>query len=402
MAEKATGRRGAGAAPVIIIRRDEGEEPPHHGGAWKVAYADFVTAMMAFFMLMWLLNATTEEQRIGLADYFAPTNLFGRSVSGSGKPFGGETPNAPGVSRSADGTPRTIPGRQPSQPDVQEADADLPAQPMPPAPPPLPKAADPQDGADAAFALNAEGLPVASNRPPGPDRQPLIKGGDYAAARLTPPSPSPQTPADPAADAQTQAQTPAQAQAQLGRDAAAADAEHERRALAQAGAEVLERVRRDPALKDVAGQLTIETVPEGLRIQVVDTERQPMFALGGAEPTARVRELVRRIVPALADLPNAISIAGHTDALAYRGQAKGNWELSADRANATRRILEEAGMADSRIRSVTGNADRDLLVPGDPLNPANRRISILVLRHAAVAPSAAPPAAGRPATQVTP
>ncbi len=380
MADKATGRR-ADRAPVIIIRRDEGDEPPHHGGAWKVAYADFVTAMMAFFMLMWLLNATTEEQRIGLADYFAPTNLFGRSISGSGKPFGGQTPNAPGVSTSADGTPRTITGRQPTQPDVLEDNTDLPADPVAGS---LPKA---PDTAAAAFALNADGLPVALRQPEGPDHQPLIKGGDYAAARLTPPPTPAKAPADAAADAA------ADAQAQRREDAAAADSEHERRALAQAGAEVLESIRRDPALKDVAGQLTIENVPEGLRIQVVDTERQPMFALGGAEPTARVRDLVRRIVPALANLPNAISIAGHTDALAYRGQAKGNWELSADRANATRRILEDAGMADSRIRSVTGNADRDLLVPGDPLNPANRRISILVLRHAAIETSAAPPPA---------
>ena len=78
---------------TIVIRKDEGEDPPHHGGAWKVAYADFVTAMMAFFLLMWLINATTEDQRKGLADYFAPTNLFGHSASGSGKPFGGQTPN---------------------------------------------------------------------------------------------------------------------------------------------------------------------------------------------------------------------------------------------------------------------------------------------------------------------
>jgi chemotaxis protein MotB len=87
-------------------------------------------------------------------------------------------------------------------------------------------------------------------------------------------------------------------------------------------------------------------------------------------------------VPALAALQNAISIAGHTDSLTYRGQDKGNWELSTDRANASRRILVEAGMAEERIRSVTGNADRDLLLPADPLNPSNRRITIIVLRHA--------------------
>ena len=94
--------KGDGRA-TIVIRREEGGEHGHHGGAWKVAYADFVTAMMAFFLLMWLLNATTEEQRRGLADYFAPTNLLARSVSGSGQPFGGRTPNDDGNSTSTQG-----------------------------------------------------------------------------------------------------------------------------------------------------------------------------------------------------------------------------------------------------------------------------------------------------------
>jgi len=145
---------------------------------------------------------------------------------------------------------------------------------------------------------------------------------------------------------------------------------------------LLDAVRQDPALKDTASQIIIDNVPEGLRIQIVDAERQPMFALGSGSPTLRVRALMQKVVPALASLPNAISIAGHTDSLTYRGQEKGNWELSADRANASRRILTEAGLGDERIRSVTGNADRDLLVPTDPQNPVNRRITIIVLRHA--------------------
>src|SRR5579875_2406568 len=92
----------------IVLRKEEVIEGGHHGGAWKVAYADFMTAMMAFFLLMWLLNATTEEQRTGLADYFAPTNLFGHSVSGSGQPFGGKTPNDEGTSVSSEGAPQAI------------------------------------------------------------------------------------------------------------------------------------------------------------------------------------------------------------------------------------------------------------------------------------------------------
>jgi chemotaxis protein MotB len=160
------------------------------------------------------------------------------------------------------------------------------------------------------------------------------------------------------------------------------DAEREQRALEHAGTQLIDAIHSDPALQDAAGQIIIQYVPEGLRIQIVDAERRPMFALGGSTPTARVRALMQKVVPALAALPNAISIAGHTDSITYRGQEKGNWELSTDRANASRRILVEAGMADDRIRSVTGNADRDLLLPADPLNPSNRRITIIVLRHA--------------------
>jgi chemotaxis protein MotB len=361
LAGKSAGRSGANLAPVIIIRRDEGEEPPHHGGAWKVAYADFVTAMMAFFLLMWLLNATTEEQRTGLADYFAPTNLFGRSVSGSGQPFGGKTPNEAGTSVSSEGAPQAIRGRQTPTRDAEEDDTETAAL-------PLARAAEPPDDAIAAFASPIDGRSAATKLPPGPDHQVLAKGGDYAAARLTP--------------AKTE-ETAAAAEATRREAAIAGDAQRELRALEQAGAQLLDAIRRDPALKDVVGQLMIDNVPEGLRIQVVDAERQPMFALGGAAPTKRVRDLMRLVVPALAALPNAVSIAGHTDALTYRGQDKGNWELSSERANATRRILVEAGLDELRIRSVTGNADRDLLVPGDPLSPANRRISIVVLRHAA-------------------
>ncbi len=344
---------------TIVIRRDEGEEPAHHGGAWKVAYADFVTAMMAFFMLMWLLNATTEVQRTGLADYFAPTNLFGRSASGSGKPFGGQTPNDSGTSVSTDGMPKAITGHTSPQQDVDEAATDTIAQPA--AQSDAQTDADADDPARASSAGPSAGIAIQ----PGHGAQAVIQGGDYAAAQIIPPPPG-----------------TAKAEALERAAAARGDAQREQSAMEQAGAQLLDTIRHDPALQDAAGQMLIDNTPEGLRIQLVDAERHPMFGLGGATPTPRVRALMQKVAPALAGLPNAITIAGHTDSLTYRGQEKGNWELSTDRANASRRILVEAGLADERIRSVTGNADRDLLVPSDPLNPVNRRITIIVLRHA--------------------
>ena len=349
---KPTRGRSDRAPVTIIIRRDEGEEPAHHGGAWKVAYADFVTAMMAFFLLMWLMNATTETQRVGLADYFAPTNLFGRSTSGSGQPFGGQTPNDAGDSASNAGSPEALTGHEAAHGDVAEVASDQTAQePMP------------ADSTTAAAAAQGGTQPDGQVNGPAPlvgkGPQAMIEGGDYAAARLT----------------------PAAAEAERYEAAVKEAAQHEQQFLEQAGARLLDAIRRDPALQDAADQLMVDIIPEGLRIQVVDAERQPMFALGSAAPTRRVRDLMQKVVPALSALSYAISIAGHTDSLTFRGPEKGNWELSTERANATRRVLVEAGLNESRIMSITGNADRDLLVPSDPLSPANRRISIIVLRQ---------------------
>ena len=120
--------------------------------------------------------------------------------------------------------------------------------------------------------------------------------------------------------------------------------------------------------------------PEGLRIQILDDDRQPMFPLGSAIPHDRARLLFQKVAPVLARLTQGISIAGHTDAAPFAGPGRTNWELSADRANATRRLLVEAGLQEPRIRSVTGNAERDPLVPDDPLAAANRRLAIVVLR----------------------
>lgn len=383
--------RGAKGSPVtIIIRRDEGEEPAHHGGAWKVAYADFVTAMMAFFLLMWLLNATTEEQRTGLADYFAPTNLFGRSTSGSGQPFGGKTPNDAGSSISTSGSPQLTHGQQASQFDLDDEDSESAGR-VPALPGSLTQATEQHDGQPVPMDGTAP-RPV----PNSTGDKALAQGGDYAAARLKPseqPDPSaPPASVKPGSSPTTdllggQAQDGIQPASALAMQAALKaavreDGARERSALEQAGSQIMDAVRRDPALQEAAGQITVEITPQGLRIQVVDAEARPMFALGSAAPTPRVRGLMQKVVLMLAGLSNEISIAGHTDARSYRGLDRGNWELSFDRANATRHILVDAGLPEARIRSVTGNADRDLLVPADPMNPANRRITLIVLRHA--------------------
>jgi len=333
--------KGRGAGPTIIIRREESVEGGHHGGAWKVAYADFVTAMMAFFLLMWLLNATTEDQRRGLADYFNPTNIMGRGTTGSGQPFGGRTPNEVGELSSNASTVRLETGPRPLILDIEEDDSDTPATPL--------------------------------ERREGP------KGDDETAT--------------PARLMVSRAEPPSEAQnADLARASAEALREElrqrERKALDGLAEQIRAAVREDPALADLSNQLQVEQVPEGLRIQLLDAERQPMFALGGSTPGDKAQALLAKVAAVINRVPNDVAISGHTDATPFRPGARSNWDLSAERANATRRLLAEGGVVESRIRSVAGLAAREPLLPGDPQNPANRRVSILLLWEA-------PPAAGK-------
>lgn len=345
MSGKAKGPRGGG---TIVIRREEGGEAGHHGGAWKVAYADFVTAMMAFFLLMWLLNATTEEQRRGLADYFAPTNLLARSVSGSGQPFGGRTPNDEGNVTSTSGATTIEPGRLPAVMDIEEDDTDTPARPVPR-----------REGPPGQEDAEAPRLTAAT--PPGAHAGPEAPRGGPAEI--------------PAPEARPEAIGEAELRRELAR--------RERDAFEQAAAQIREAVAADPALADLARQMLVEQTPEGLRIQLIDAERQPMFALGGSAPNDRARALLARVSQVAARLPNPIAIAGHTDATPFRGGAeRSNWDLSTERANVTRRLLTEAGLPEGRIRSVSGHADRELLQPDAPAAAANRRVSITLLRQA--------------------
>lgn len=154
----------------------------------------------------------------------------------------------------------------------------------------------------------------------------------------------------------------------------------EKQAFEQAAQQIHEAVGNDPQLAELARQLAIDMTPEGLRIQIRDAEREPMFPFGSAVPNDKARLLIQKVAPVLARMTQDVSIAGHTDAAPFAGSGRSNWELSADRANATRRLLVESGLQETRIRSVTGNAERDLAVPSDPLAAANRRITIVVLR----------------------
>ena len=145
--------------------------------------------------------------------------------------------------------------------------------------------------------------------------------------------------------------------------------------------ELRQAIQAVPELERLAENLAIERAPEGLRIQIVDQERRSMFPLGSAQMYPPTKALLARVATAIAALPNRISISGHTDGIAFRRtDGYDNWSLSLDRADATRRTLIAAGLAQGRIATVIGKADTEHRFAGQPLDPRNRRISITLLR----------------------
>jgi chemotaxis protein MotB len=234
----------ASQPPVIIVRKHAQQHDEEHGGAWKVAYADFVTAMMALFIVLWLLSASEKVQK-AVGGYFQDPTGKGRQTGST------------------------------------------------------------NSGAGETLTLNRR------------------------------------------------------------------DLEHLKEKVEQA-------LRQIPALQNIENQIRMTITTEGLRIDMLETDRGLFFATGNPKPTETGAELLQILGHELSKLPNKVAIEGHTDSTPYGRVDYSNWELSADRANAARRILEESGMAQDRISQVRGFADQRLLIKDDPTNPMNRRISIIV------------------------
>jgi chemotaxis protein MotB len=290
--------------PIIIKKVKKVSGGGHHGGAWKVAYADFVTAMMAFFLLMWLINTTDPEQKRGIAEYFAPASVS-QTTSGSGGILGG-----------------TALG---------------------------------DDGSKSSGSMSV----VEQMAPQAPSDAPDQAG---ASSNLSGAS-----------------------EAELREEIAAREAAEFR----SAAESLRQAMQRMPELAELSKQLIIDQTPEGLRIQLVDQEGRSMFDQNSARPNARAQVLLRAIAGVINRLPNRISITGHTSAVAGSGRASsaGDWPLSAGRADASRQILQGAGVDADRVYSVAGKAGSDPLYPDDPSLAGNRRIAIVLLREAPVLPS---------------
>jgi chemotaxis protein MotB len=245
----------------VIIKKIIKKGHAHHGGAWKLAYADFVTAMMAFFLLMWLLGSTNEKTRKGIAEYFQD-------------PY-----KASMIDK----------GQIPTLDEIKPTEMDLQAE----------KASEKND----------------------------------------------------------------------------------QKQLEMLKQKIQDIIDANPELSEFKEQIKLETTEEGLRIQIIDNKNRPMYKLASSETEPEIRLILRALAPVINNLPNKITINGHTDARPFPTNRKGysNWELSSDRANAARHELNSGGLAEEKVLRITGLSDSIPNNPGDPLDPMNRRISIIVM-----------------------
>jgi chemotaxis protein MotB len=274
--------------PIIVIKRIKKGHHAHHGGAWKIAYADFVTAMMAFFLLMWLLGSTSQGDLKGISDYFnAPLKVAMLGGRGAG---------------------------------------------------------------DASSLIQGGGTDLTR-------RDGQVRNGDVVA------------------EERKRATRAARMEA----------AKIEAQRLSALKAKVEAAIAGTPKFSEFAHQVKLDLTPDGLRIQIVDDQQRPMFDSGSAIVKPYMRDLLQNIGALLQEMDARVTLSGHTDSKAFGSAQRGysNWELSADRANASRRELLAGGMAEERIFRVVGLAASVPLNAEDPAAAINRRISIIVMNKQA-------------------
>ncbi len=299
----------AAPAPVIIIKKiiDDGHGGAH-GGAWKIALADMMTAMMAFFLLMWLLGASNADQRKSIADYFKPTSqslvAIGQ-LAGSNGILGG----------------RSI--------------------------------------------IDPDGFPFAAKQTALLERlTPRSEGG-----------PNPST--DPGQENENPYSDPDKLTPEQKKEVAAAKEKADFEKLEK---EIEQKLSENKKLQDLKDQVSVTRDKQGLRIEIIDKADFAMFPSGSMSMQGKASNLIAEIAASLADMPNKVAIRGHTDSVPFQSkEGRNNWSLSAERAEATRQILEKNGIKESRFARIEGVADTDPFNPKDPRDPRNRRMSITVL-----------------------
>lgn len=266
-----------------IIKKVKKHGHGHHGGSWKIAFADFVTAMMAFFLLMWLISSLNKAQKEGISEYFKqPLKVVFTGSRSTG---------ASVVSKKGGG------------PDVKQQDGQISGNKKPESP--------------------AKNIVVDVNK-------------------------------------------------------------NETKKLEELKSQIKISMDKDPSLSDLKKQLQMDITPEGLKIQLIDNKSKPMFDVGSDKLNTDMQPILAKIAKLLNSVSNSVAIEGHTDAQPYHNPDEleyTNWELSSQRANAARRALVKAGMDENKVATVSGYSSTRLQDKANPLNPENRRISIIVMKN---------------------
>ena len=324
---------GEALAPVIIIKKIEDGHGGAHGGAWKIALADMMTAMMAFFLLMWLLGASNADQRKSIADYFKPTSHSLTPVgqlAGSNGVLGGRSiidPDAfPYGSRQTGLLERLTPKSEGGpNPDTE------------PGPENENEAKDPTSGG------KGEGLGAGAGGQGegGSDPEKMSKAERKAAAE-----------------------------------------QEDKENFEKLEKELKDKLSENKKFESLKDKVAISRDKDGLRIEIIDNADFAMFPSGGVGMQGKAAALIGEVAASLGDMPNKVAIRGHTDAVPFQNpEGKNNWSLSADRAEATRQILQKKGIKEERFKRIEGVADTDPFNPKDKFDPRNRRMSITVLNQ---------------------
>ena len=392
---------------IIIVRRRGGHEEEHHGGAWKIAFADFMTAMMAFFLVLWIINATDKDTKTIIARYFNPVKLeessrTPKSIHGDSTatpaadaPDGSQAPKskAPGTVGSAN-PPDKPPPPMPSS-GLDKPDGSPPGAAANLGDPASPKAnmsegvlfADPYRSLDSIAgptspnllaimqrdAANAAGPPsdglpdpfrtAARQAAPEPDatepsKSPAVEGASPPPTTVEPPSPA-------AADKEA-------------KPAAAASESKPSASTAAHLQKELELQIAPPGAARLGPAVDVKATDEGMLISLTDRMNFTMFAIGSAEPQPQLIQAMDAIAGLLKQQPGQVVVRGHTDAHPYKSATYDNWRLSSARAQIAYYMLTRAGLPESRFERIEGYADKQLRDPAHPFAAENRRIEILL------------------------
>ncbi len=371
MSEGPSGSRPENAHPeIIIIKRKKVSHDGHHGGAWKIAYADFVTAMMAFFLVMWLINASNEETKAAVASYFNPVQLMDTTSNPKGiknAQYGASSKDVPNDTPKARSDARPAEGENKAPTEMDESIFRDPYAVLTE----IAGGAGSADGGDVSTeTINNDSMP-----------RPGIMGGDAYRDPFEPEFwATPQVALEAAKPlvATPQAQPLPEPLEQTKPKSLEAEPVEIKTPEQMIANEIDEGLGKE-GKGGISPQVSVVAGNGEVTVNLTDGANYSMFEIGSARPKKEVIELVARIAAILNSKPGMIEIAGHTDARPFKSDAYDNWRLSSARAQMAYYMLVRAGVAPERFSAIIGHASSKPSLVENPLAPENRRIEIKLL-----------------------